>query len=158
MKSKKLFLLLSLLVCVTTFLSFGYIAYSEEPQETQELKPAQKITEIVIKGNKSVSTNTVTSKIKIRTGDAFSQKAVNEDIKRLYATGFFTDVSAESEGYKDGIKLIFNVVEKSAIEKITFEGNKVYKEDRKKRDREQRKGCLKYKKTFRGRKKAQVIL
>jgi outer membrane protein insertion porin family len=98
------------------------------------------ILDIEITGNQSVSTSTVLSKIKLREGDRFSQKAVNEDIKRLYATGFFTDVTAKAEDYEGGIKLMFSVTEKSVIEKIIFEGNKAYKEEVLKKQIESKEG------------------
>ncbi|MDD5505009.1 MAG: outer membrane protein assembly factor BamA [Candidatus Omnitrophica bacterium] len=94
------------------------------PQESRET-----ITDIAIEGNKAVSTNTILSKIMSRTGARFVQRTVNEDIKRLYATGFFTDVIAEAEDSEGGIKLIFKVTEKSVIGNIVFEGNKVYRAD-----------------------------
>jgi len=85
------------------------------------------ITDITIEGNKAVSTNTILSKIRSKTGAKFMQRVVNEDIKRLYATGFFTDVTANSEEYKGGIRLIFSVTEKSVVKSIVFEGNKSYR-------------------------------
>ena len=86
------------------------------------------ITDITIEGNKAVSTNTILSKIKTHVGGKFQQKAVNADIKRLYATGFFTDVTAEVENYEGGVRLIFSVLEKSVVGSIVFEGNNIYKD------------------------------
>jgi outer membrane protein insertion porin family len=85
------------------------------------------ITDITIEDNKAVSTNTILSKIRSKAGAKFMQRVVNEDIKRLYATGFFTDVTANSEEYKGGIRLIFSVTEKSVVKSIVFEGNKSYR-------------------------------
>ncbi|NQT95685.1 MAG: outer membrane protein assembly factor BamA [Candidatus Omnitrophica bacterium] len=118
----------SLTIIFLIILFFHPLAGSSYAQDS-ETKTSGQITDIEIEGNKVVSTTTVLSKIKIRKGDRFLQKAVNEDIKRLYATGFFTDVSAEVEEYKEGIRLIYSVSEKSLIDKIVFEGNKVYKEE-----------------------------
>ncbi len=86
------------------------------------------ITDITIEGNKAVSTNTILSKIKTHVGGKFQQKAVNADIKRLYATGFFTDVTAEVENYEGGVRLILSVLEKSVVGSIVFEGNNIYKD------------------------------
>jgi len=101
------------------------------PAHAQDLakKGTGRVTDIQIENNKVVSTVTILSKIKIKTGDNFSQKAVNEDIKRLYATGFFTDVSVEVEDYKGGIRLIFSVSEKSLVGQLVFEGNATLKEE-----------------------------
>lgn len=86
------------------------------------------VTDIIVTGNRTVSSDTILSRIKIRRGDIFSQKAVNEDIKRLYAMGFFMDVTAKIEQFNGGIRLIFSVVEKAVIKQIVFEGNKAFKE------------------------------
>jgi outer membrane protein insertion porin family len=88
-----------------------------------------RITDIAVEGNNVVSTDTILSRIRTRTGGEFMQKTVNEDIKSLYATGFFTDVSAKVEEYRGGIRLIFTVLEKSVVGKITFEGNKIYRDE-----------------------------
>ncbi|MFH1644955.1 MAG: outer membrane protein assembly factor BamA [Candidatus Omnitrophota bacterium] len=86
------------------------------------------VTDIVVAGNRTVSSDTILSRIKMRKGDVFLQKAVNEDIKRLYAMGFFMDVTAKAEQFNGGIRLIFSVVEKAVIKQIVFEGNKVFRE------------------------------
>jgi len=99
--------------------------YSQGPSEQEGLT----ITDIKITGNRAVSNNTILTKIKLRKGDKFLQKAVNEDIKRLYAMGFFADVTAEVEEYEEGVRLIFSVTEKSVIEKVIYKGNKIYKEE-----------------------------
>ncbi len=88
-----------------------------------------RITEITVEGNNAVSTDTVLSRLRTRTGMEFMQKTVNEDIKSLYATGFFTDVSAKAEDYRGGVRLIFTVLEKSVVGKIIFQGNKIYRDE-----------------------------
>ncbi|NQT90652.1 MAG: outer membrane protein assembly factor BamA [Candidatus Omnitrophica bacterium] len=120
---KVFFIYTTALLLLSLLPQFMSPVYSEEPP-----KDPLTITEIAIEGNKSVSSNTILSKIKIRTGNKFSQKAVNEEIKRIYAMGFFTDVAAEVEDYKGGLKLIFSVTEKPIIDKVTFKGNSIYRE------------------------------
>ncbi|MFC1807364.1 outer membrane protein assembly factor BamA [Candidatus Omnitrophota bacterium] len=122
---KKRIYIIHIAVSIVTLVSILLLpAYSQDSSEPA----SQEITDITIEENKIVSTNNILSKIKLKTGDIFSQKAVNEDIKRLYATGFFTDVTAQIEDYEGGIRLIFSVLEKSVVEKIIFKGNEIYKE------------------------------
>lgn len=125
-----------IIIAILFSLCNGVSLFAQEP--LKDTLP--EITDIKIEGNKSVSTNTILSKIKIRVGSAFSQKAVNEDIKRLYATGFFTDVTAEVEDYKGGVRLIFSVEEKSVVSSIVFEGNKTYKDTTLKKQIETKEG------------------
>jgi len=92
-----------------------------------EEEPAQKIIKYVdVKDNKTVSGATILSKLKTKKGDAFSQKVVDEDIKRLYLLGFFSDVSVSVEDVPEGVSVIFTVVEKAPLTKIIFTGNKVF--------------------------------
>ncbi len=86
--------------------------------------PTRTVRELEIKGNRNVSTDVILSKIKLQAGRSFSQDVLSEDIRRLYATGFFSDISVNVEDVEDDIKIIFIVVEKAVISSIEFEGNK----------------------------------
>ncbi len=97
------------------------ISYSED--QTSEGKI---IKAIVVTNNRAISTETILSKIKTKIGDEFSQIVMNEDLKRLYATEYFTDVSIDAENYEDGLKITLMVEEKTVIGEITFKGNKAY--------------------------------
>jgi len=88
---------------------------------------AQKIIKYVdVKNNKTVSGATILSKLKTKKGDEFSQKVVDEDIKRLYLLGFFSDVSVSVEDVQEGVGVIFTVTEKAPLTKVVFIGNKVF--------------------------------
>ncbi|MCK9574102.1 MAG: outer membrane protein assembly factor BamA, partial [Candidatus Omnitrophica bacterium] len=80
------------------------------------------IARVDIKGQKIVSDATIISKIKIRSGQDYNENIVNEDIKNLYATGFFETVEAEKEKTAEGIVIIFKVREKPVLTKIDIEG------------------------------------
>jgi len=88
------------------------------------------IMAVDVRGNRIVSTNTILSKIQTKQGLALKQQTVNEDIKRLYATGFFEDVRLEVEELPEGYKLIVEVDEKPIVKQITFEGAISFKEDK----------------------------
>lgn len=88
------------------------------------------ISEIEVRGNKIVSTNTILSKVQSQQGVALKQQTVNEDIKRLYATGFFDDVRLEVEDLSSGYKLIVNVSEKPIVKQIIVEAGTAFKEDK----------------------------
>ena len=81
---------------------------------------AEKISSIDIKGNKNISAQTIFSKIKTKKGQEYLPEAISEDIKRLYATGYFEDVKVERKTTPEGIEVIFIVKEKPTIEKIEF--------------------------------------
>ncbi len=110
---------------------------STEPATAQTQDPSatpapsmKKITAVEVRGNRIVSTNTILSKIQTKQGLELKQQVINEDIKRLYATGFFEDVRLDVEELPDGYKMIVIVEEKPIIKQITLVGNTVFKEDK----------------------------
>ena len=114
---------------IAIILAFCFVltcAISHSPVIAEE-EPGQKLIKYVdVKNNQTVSGATILSKLKTKKGDAFSQKVVDEDIKRLYLLGFFSDVSVSMEDVQDGVSVIFTVTEKAPLAKIIFIGNKVF--------------------------------
>ncbi|HET6365273.1 MAG TPA: outer membrane protein assembly factor BamA [Nitrospirota bacterium] len=82
-----------------------------------------KVTLIEVQGNKRIETATILAKIKTKEGGIFSPMQIKEDIKVLYQLGHFEDVQVKTEGFENGLKVIFLVKEKPLIREITFEGN-----------------------------------
>lgn len=69
--------------------------------------------------------------VQSRQGGAYSERAVNDDIKRLHAMGVFADVASETRTLEDGKKeIVFKLVPKPIVSEIKFEGNKKYTEKR----------------------------
>ena len=107
-----------------------------QPKEAAPEQPAEKIVKLIeIVGNKSISSNTIISKIKTRTGSPYSDNIVSDDIKRLYLLGYFSDIKIDKQDYKDGLKIIITVVERPIIDKISFESMKhIYTTEKKLKD------------------------
>lgn len=80
------------------------------------------VARVDIKGHNRVSDATVVSKIKIRAGQPYNENVVNEDVKNLYATGFFETVDVEKEATPEGLVVTFKVKEKPALSKMDIEG------------------------------------
>lgn len=80
------------------------------------------VARVEIKGHKIVSDATIVSKIKLRAGQSYNDNVINEDIKNLYATGFFETVNAEKEKTPEGIVVTFKVKEKPVLKEIGVEG------------------------------------
>ena len=73
--------------------------------------------------------------IQQKVGAQFDERLLNEDIKRLYSTGFFTDVVSETTVDNEGkIDITLKVTPRPRIKAITFEGNKKF--DNEKLDKE----------------------
>ena len=78
-------------------------------------------------GNMQVPDELLKYNLSLRTDSDFSQALLNEDIKRLYDTGYFSDVEATTEKTdKDKINITFNLVTTPRIDKIEIEGNVKY--------------------------------
>lgn len=82
-----------------------------------------KITLIEVQGNRRIETATILAKIQTKEGSIFSPAQVKDDIKALYQLGHFEDVQVRTEGFEQGLKVIFWVQEKPLIREITLEGN-----------------------------------
>ncbi|MDD5561610.1 MAG: outer membrane protein assembly factor BamA [Candidatus Omnitrophica bacterium] len=87
-----------------------------------ETSSVKNVTAIEVKGNQSISTNVIVSKMKTRIGSAYQENIISDDLKRLYLLGFFSDIKIDTQDYKDGVKVILNVVERPIIAKISFTG------------------------------------
>jgi outer membrane protein insertion porin family len=101
---------------VLTFLFLSFFANISAAVDT-------KVTLIEVQGNKRIETATILAKIKTKEGDVFSPAVIRDDIKVLYQLGHFEDVQVRTEGFENGLKVIFSVKEKPLIREITFEGN-----------------------------------
>ncbi len=69
--------------------------------------------------------------VQSRKGARYDERIVNDDIKRLHATGFFSDVTAETKKAPNGkIDLVFRIAPKAVINKIIITGNEKFSEEK----------------------------
>ena len=69
--------------------------------------------------------------VQSRKGAVYDERVVNDDIKRLHSTGFFSDVVAETKKNPDGtIDLIFRIAPKAVIKEVKIIGNEKYDADK----------------------------
>lgn len=111
----------------TLFFAFLFVLLSFSGSFAQETTPsedAEMIKAVEIRGNKAISTQTIMAKIKTRAGAAYFAQTSRDDIKRLYETGFFADISLELEKADGGVKVVFKVEERPVVEEIDAVGNK----------------------------------
>jgi outer membrane protein insertion porin family len=99
----------------------GQPAVSADVPAAENQAP-KNVTSIEVKGNKSISTNVIVSKMKTQVGSPYQENIVSDDLKRLYLLGYFSDIKIDTEDYNGGTKIILNVVERPMIEKISFTG------------------------------------
>lgn len=82
-----------------------------------------KITAIVVQGNESISKDLIISQIASNLGDVFSKENIEKDMKAIYDLGYFKDVKIKLESFREGYKVVFEVVENLPLKEIIIEGN-----------------------------------
>jgi outer membrane protein insertion porin family len=85
-------------------------------------REGERIIAVDVSGTKTIAKETLLAKIQTKPGSPYLDAVVSEDIRRLFALGYFTDVRADVEELSDGLRLIFVVAEKPAIGAIHVEG------------------------------------
>ena len=76
--------------------------------------------DIRVEGAQRIEPDTVRSYVPIRAGQKITTQALDEALKKLFATGLFADVIVRREGSA----IVVRVVENPIINRIAFEGNK----------------------------------
>lgn len=92
-------------------------------QATNEMLRKQSISNIVIRGTKVLDPDVVLLRMRIQKGDPIDSKKINEEIKRIYRLGYFSDVQVSLDKKRDGNELVFTVVEKPRINNIVVSGS-----------------------------------
>ena len=77
-------------------------------------------SEIRVEGSQRIEPETVRSYVSLGIGDPITPQAMDEALKKLFATGLFADVVVRQEG----TAVVIRIVENPIINRIAFEGNK----------------------------------
>ncbi|MBD5552896.1 MAG: outer membrane protein assembly factor BamA [Desulfovibrio sp.] len=78
------------------------------------------LSDVQVRGMNIMDPDTVLMRLSIRKGDTPDAAAINEEVKRIWDMGYFSDVQAHMEGNN----LVFTVVEKPRIDNIIVEGSR----------------------------------
>ncbi|HET7876626.1 MAG TPA: outer membrane protein assembly factor BamA [Methylomirabilota bacterium] len=84
------------------------------------------VKEVAVQGNRRVQEAVILGRAQSKVGTPFLPTRVAEDIRAIFALGFFDDVQAKTEDFEGGIKLTFVVVERPFIRDIVFAGSKKF--------------------------------
>lgn len=77
------------------------------------------LADVRVQGTEILDPDTVLMRLSIRKGDRPDGQAINDEVKRIWDMGYFSDVQAHMQGDV----LIFTVVEKPRIDSILVQGN-----------------------------------
>ncbi len=90
---------------------------------------APKVVRIDIKhvGPPATSDELIRSNLRVKVGDPYLRAAVDDDVRNLYATGFFYNIQVVADDTPDGVILTYKVQGKPRLTEVRFQGNTKYK-------------------------------
>jgi len=91
---------------------------------SNKIRGLVEIGSISITGNKRIETDALLASIESQEEGVFSPEQLDNDLKSIYKMGFFEDVQIDVEEHHKGKKVVFRVIEKPSIKRISFKGNK----------------------------------
>ncbi len=112
---------------VGAWLLLGW-ALAGAPVAAAELAAADKVASVAVEGNHFVETGAILDKISVRAGQPFDRKRISRDVRRLFATGFFSDIRVTGVARADGRHLTFHVRENPMIASVKLDGLDAVKE------------------------------
>jgi outer membrane protein insertion porin family len=77
-------------------------------------------------GPPAVSDELIRANIRLKEGDAYLRNTVDDDVRNLYATGFFYNIRVGEEASPQGVTLTYVVQGKPKLTEIRFQGNTKY--------------------------------
>ena len=93
--------------------------YAQAPSQ-----PVIVVKDFSLQGNRRVQEAVILGRTTTRAGMAFSPTRLADDIKNVFALGFFDDVQVKVEDFEGGVKITLLVVERPFIRDVQFSGNK----------------------------------
>ena len=111
-------------VIILILLNFTVVAVQSQEINNKINKLAgKKITDIEIKGNKTIKKEEILKEITAKKGIEVKPKQLKKDLQAIFDLGYFFDVQILFENYQSGVRLIFEVVENPRIKEIKVLGN-----------------------------------
>lgn len=111
----------SAVAITTSFVLAGATTVQMSLIETAE---AATVSRIEVRGNRRIDADSIRGQLGIRPGQNFSQADLDEAVRRLVATGLFSDVSVRQSGGT----LVVTVSENAIVNQVLFQGNKKIKD------------------------------
>ena len=107
------------------------IAGAVAPAIAQLRPPAGQVTqrqvllrELAVEGHRRIQEAVILGAVQSRVGTPFNPSTLTDDIRAIFALGFFDDVQMRVEDFEGGVKVTFVLVERPFIRDVDFAGNK----------------------------------
>ncbi|MSR59772.1 MAG: hypothetical protein EXS05_19395 [Planctomycetaceae bacterium] len=85
------------------------------------------LADILVEGNKTISSDEILKKIKSRAGRPPDPKMIKEDVRALHVTRWFFQVEPRLARNDKGPVLVFKVIERPMVHSVEYKGNKKIK-------------------------------
>ena len=72
-------------------------------------------------------TELIRANLRVKVGDLYLRAAVDDDVRSLYATGFFYNIQVVADNTPDGVVITYKVQGKPRLTEIKFQGNTKFK-------------------------------
>jgi outer membrane protein insertion porin family len=95
-----------------------------------ETGAAPLVGEVRVRGNRRIESAAILARVSHKPGEAISRARLAEDVRQIYALGFFSNVQVFEEDGLDGRILIFEVAENPVIRQVTLSGNENVDDDK----------------------------
>ncbi|MCK6499319.1 MAG: hypothetical protein L6Q38_07555, partial [Nitrospira sp.] len=86
-------------------------------------QPTVKEIAVMHVGPRSVSDDLVRANIRVKPGDPYSKLNIDEDVRNLYATGYFFNIRVTESRDADGVRLAYYVQARPVLSDIRYQGN-----------------------------------
>ena len=93
------------------------------PGVTAQQRPVL-VKELVVEGNRRVQEAVILSRVQTRIGATFNPSQLSEDLRAIFALGFFDDVQIRVDDFEGGVKVTLVVMERPFVRDVEFVGNK----------------------------------
>ena len=114
---------------VTTDDNYVYTANLSTQNDDDFDIEGKQIADIQIKGLKVLDPQIVLSQIDTKVDSPFNTNKLQQDLQKIYATGYFTDdMSVEPEIIKNKVKLTYELKENILVTNTVIKGNTVFSE------------------------------
>jgi outer membrane protein insertion porin family len=86
-------------------------------------RPPVVVKDLGIEGHRRVHEAVILGRVKTRPGDVFDPTQLSEDLRAIFALGFFDDVQMRVEDFEGGLRVTFVVEERPFVRDVSFTGN-----------------------------------
>ena len=91
MKNKYKHLLISIIFFSMTFLQIHAVCFAAQEDINSEISDNSKITKIEFEGNHLINSSDIVKVMNMQIGDVYSKELVQQNLKAIYKTGYFSE-------------------------------------------------------------------